>query len=190
MTEHHRTDPSTDKSSPDEPSIKARLAHEEDRELMRRFLHEAGPGSQYPVAASAAPELYLEQWSPLVDGGIIAVDAAGSPCGTGWLRYFTGSAVGFGFVGPRDAGASRTDERLWLGPWDPEEVPELSIISADEAAVRFMLARLSELATAQLAPAIAVWADALSDSHRQIYAEAGFSPLDRASASPWVLELA
>ncbi|MER0085763.1 hypothetical protein, partial [Corynebacterium sp. KPL2805] len=104
-------------------SLGVRLAKEEDRDYL----------------AGLFPS-HIADWSPIVDGGVIALPLAANedptvePVGAALLRYYSAAAKGPAFLG--DPGADPLDDATWLTPFDPEDIPELIVATngtGDEA---------------------------------------------------------
>ena len=75
-----------------------------DSEVLRAMLYEAAfwrPGGERPPMqpALASPDLahYVDGWGRAGDRGLVA-DVRGEPVGAAWLRRFTASDPGYGFV--------------------------------------------------------------------------------------------
>ncbi|WKS67641.1 hypothetical protein NLL33_04300 [Corynebacterium accolens] len=128
-------------------SLGVRLAKEEDRDYL----------------ASLFPS-YIADWSPIVDGGVIALPLAANedptvePVGAALLRYYPAATKGPAFLG--DSGADPLDDATWLTPFDPEDIPELIVATngTDDEASRahdLLVANAIDLAAAQTAPGIA-----------------------------------
>jgi len=128
-------------------SLGVRLAKEEDRDYL----------------ASLFPS-YIADWSPIVDGGVIALPLAANedptvePVGAALLRYYPAATKGPAFLG--DSGADPLGDATWLTPFDPEDIPELIVATngtGDEAdrAHDLLVANAIDLAAEQTAPGIA-----------------------------------
>lgn len=134
-------------------SLGVRLAKEEDRDYL----------------AGLFPS-YIADWSPIVDGGVIAVPLAANedptvaPVGAAILRYYPAATKGPAFLG--DPGADPLDDATWLTPFDPEDIPELIVATdatdstdatSDEAdrAHDLLVTNAIDLAAEQTAPGIA-----------------------------------
>ncbi|MDK4322785.1 hypothetical protein [Corynebacterium accolens] len=128
-------------------SLGVRLAKEEDRDYL----------------ASLFPS-YIADWSPIVDGGVIALPLAANedptvePVGAALLRYYPAATKGPAFLG--DSGADPLDDATWLTPFDPEDIPELIVATngTDDEASRahdLLVANAIDLAAEQTAPGIA-----------------------------------
>jgi ribosomal protein S18 acetylase RimI-like enzyme len=63
--------------------------------------------------AQPANQKYLAEWGRAEDAAVVAIDAAGLPCGAAWYRLFPETEPGYGFVAPN--------------------IPELSIAVSAEA---------------------------------------------------------
>ena len=122
-------------------SLGVRLAKEEDRDYL------AGP---FPS--------YIAEWSPIVDGGVIALpmsaneDPTVAPRGAALLRYYPAADKGPAFLG--DPSAHPLDDATWLTPFDPEDIPELAVSRDDPAARELLIANAIDLAAEQTAPGI------------------------------------
>ena len=128
-------------------SLGVRLAKEEDRDYL----------------AGLFPS-HIADWSPIVDGGVIALPLAANedptvkPVGAALLRYYPAATKGPAFLG--DPGADPLDDATWLTPFDPEDIPELIVATdstGDEAsrAHDLLVANATDLAAEQTAPGIA-----------------------------------
>lgn len=128
-------------------SLGVRLAKEEDRDYL----------------AGLFPS-YIADWSPIVDGGVIALPLAANedptvkPVGAALLRYYPAATKGPAFLG--DPGADPLDDATWLTPFDPEDIPELIVATngTDDEASRahdLLVANATDLAAEQTAPGIA-----------------------------------
>src|SRR5260364_201965 len=95
-------------------SLGVRLTKEEDRDYL----------------AGLFPS-YIADWSPIVDGGVIALPLAANedptvePVGAALLRYYPAATKGPAFLGDPDA--DPLDDATWLTPFDPEDIPELIV---------------------------------------------------------------
>ena len=122
-------------------SLGVRLAKEEDRDYL----------------ASLFPS-YIADWSPIVDGGVIALPLAANedptvePVGAALLRYYPAATKGPAFLG--DSGADPLDDATWLTPFDPEDIPELVVSTDDPAARTLLISNAIDLAAEQTAPGI------------------------------------
>lgn len=122
-------------------SLGVRLAKEEDRDYL----------------AGLFPS-YISEWSPIVDGGVIALpmsaneDPTVAPRGAALLRYYPAADKGPAFLG--DPSAHPLDDAAWLTPFDPEDIPELAVSSDDPAARELLIANAIDLAAKQTAPGI------------------------------------
>ena len=91
-------------------SLGVRLAKEEDRDYLAGLF----PSS-------------IADWSPIVDGGVIALPMAANedptvaPRGAALLRYYPAAVKGPAFLG--DPSAHPLDDATWLTPFDPEDIP-------------------------------------------------------------------
>lgn len=128
-------------------SLGVRLAKEEDRDYL----------------AGLFPS-HIADWSPIVDGGVIALPLAANedptvePVGAALLRYYPAATKGPAFLG--DSGADPLDDATWLTPFDPEDIPELIVATngTDDEASRahdLLVANATDLAAEQTAPGIA-----------------------------------
>ncbi|MBK4150588.1 hypothetical protein GWO61_07130 [Corynebacterium macginleyi] len=131
-------------------SLGVRLAKEEDRDYL----------------AGLFPS-YIADWSPIVDGGVIAVPLAANedptvaPVGAAILRYYPAATKGPAFLGDPDA--DPLDDATWLTLFDPEDIPELIVntddtdATSDEAsrAHDLLVNNATDLAAEQTAPGIA-----------------------------------
>lgn len=121
-------------------SLGVRLAKEEDRDYLAGLF----PSS-------------IADWSPIVDGGVIALPMAANedptvaPRGAALLRYYPAADKGPAFLG--DPSAHPLDDATWLTPFDPEDIPELIVSSDDPAARELLIANAIGLAAEQTAPA-------------------------------------
>lgn len=128
-------------------SLGVRLAKEEDRDYL----------------AGLFPS-HIADWSPIVDGGVIALPLAANedptvePVGAALLRYYPAATKGPAFLG--DPEADPLDDAAWLTPFDPEDIPEL-IVATDstgaeaDRAHALLVANATDLAAEQTAPGIA-----------------------------------
>lgn len=128
-------------------SLGVRLAKEEDRDYL----------------AGLFPS-HIADWSPIVDGGVIALPLAANedptvePVGAALLRYSPAATKGPAFMG--DPEADPLDDAAWLTPFDPEDIPELIVATngTDDEASRvhdLLVANATDLAAEQTAPGIA-----------------------------------
>jgi len=181
-----------DLSNVNDTQLRVRLAQEEDRTYLLRLLYltsvfgdetAALPQSHIPDV-----ERYVDDWSPLVDGGVIAVSDHEVPAGGAWLRYFTGENKGAAFMGAQQPGADPHDENLWATAFDPETIPELCIAVerryAGQGLGDILLNNVVDLARAQDAPAIALWVDSENPRARKLYESAGFEDIAIPNAAP------
>src|SRR5699024_1012775 len=133
-------------------------------------------------------ERYVDDWSPLVDGGVIAVSDHEVPAGGAWLRYFTGENKGAAFMGAQQPSADPHDENLWATALDPETIPEQCIAgerrSEGQGLGELLLKNVVDLARAQDAPAIALWVDSENPRARKLYESAGFEDIAIPNAAP------
>lgn len=122
-------------------SLGVRLAKEEDRDYL----------------AGLFPS-YISEWSPIVDGGVLALpmsaneDPTTAPRGAALLRYYPAADKGPAFLG--DPLAHPLDDAAWLTPFDPEEIPELVVATDDPAARTLLISNAIDLAAEQTAPGI------------------------------------
>ena len=181
-----------DLSNVNDTQLRVRLAQEEDRTYLLRLLYltsvfgdetAALPQSHIPDV-----ERYVDDWSPLVDGGVIAVSDHEVPAGGAWLRYFTGENKGAAFMGAQQPGADPHYENLWATAFDPETIPELCIAVerryAGQGLGEILLKNVVDLARAQDAPAIALWVDSENPRARKLYESAGFEDIAIPNAAP------
>lgn len=181
-----------DLSSVNDTQLRVRLAQEEDRTYLLRLLYltsvfgdesQVLPGSHIPDV-----ERYVDDWSPLVDGGVIAMSDFHVPAGGAWLRYYTGDNKGAAYMGPQTPGADPHDESLWATEFDPESIPELCIAVerryAGQGLGEILLNNVVDLAREQDAPAIALWVDADNPRARKLYEKAGFTDIAIPNAEP------
>lgn len=181
-----------DLSNVNDTQLRVRLAQEEDRTYLLRLLYltsvfgdetAALPQSHIPDV-----ERYVDDWSPLVDGGVIALSDHEVPAGGAWLRYFTGENKGAAFMGAQQPDADPHDENLWATEFDPETIPELCIAVerryAGQGLGEILLKNVVDLARAQDAPAIALWVDSENPRARKLYESAGFEDIAIPNAAP------
>ena len=122
-------------------SLGVRLAKEEDRDYLAGLF----PSS-------------IADWSPIVDGGVIALpmsaneDPTVAPRGAALLRYYPAADKGPAFLG--DPSAHPLDDATWLTPFDPEDIPELIVSSDDPTARELLITNSIDLAAEQTAPGI------------------------------------
>lgn len=180
----------TDNNKANDAIKGVRLAKEEDRTYISRLLYLTNvfgdeTADLPPVHRVDLPR-YVENWSPLVDGGVIALSEMGVPAGGAWLRYFTYGPKGAAYMGAHDA--DPLDESQWATEYDPETIPELCI--AVEARYRgtgvgrMLLRNVCDLAAAQEAPAIALWVDANNAPARALYESEGFKDINVPGQDP------
>ena len=128
-------------------SLGVRLAKEEDRDYLAGLFRS-----------------HIADWSPIVDGGVIALPLAANedptvePVGAALLRYYPAATKGPAFLGDPDA--DPLDDATWLTPFDPEDIPELIVATngTDDEASRahdLLVANAIDLAAEQTAPGIA-----------------------------------
>lgn len=181
-----------DLSNVNDTQLRVRIAQEEDRTYLLRLLYltavfgdefEALPESHIPDV-----QRYVGDWSPLVDGGVLAFSNFEVPAGGAWLRYFTGDEKGAAYMGPQSPDADPHDESLWATEFDPESIPELCIAVerryAGQGLGKILLDNVVELARQQDAPAVALWVDSENPRARKLYEAAGFSDIDIPYAAP------
>lgn len=181
-----------DLSNVNDTQLRVRIAQEEDRTYLLRLLYltsvfgdesEALPESHIPDV-----QRYVSDWSPLVDGGVLAFSNFEVPAGGAWLRYFTGDEKGAAYMGPQSPDADPHDESLWATEFDPESIPELCIAVerryAGQGLGKILLDNVVELARQQDAPAVALWVDSENPRARKLYEAAGFSDIDIPNAAP------
>ena len=181
-----------DLSNVNDTQLRVRIAQEEDRTYLLRLLYltsvfgdesEALPESHIPDV-----QRYVGDWSPLVDGGVLAFSNFEVPAGGAWLRYFTGDEKGAAYMGPQSPDADPHDESLWATEFDPESIPELCIAVerryAGQGLGKILLDNVVELARQQDAPAVALWVDSANTRARKLYEAAGFSDIDIPNAAP------
>ncbi|HAT1327678.1 GNAT family N-acetyltransferase [Corynebacterium striatum] len=160
-----------------------RLAKEPDRTYLSRLLFLADVlGDEEAAVPDYHTEdvgLYIDEWSPLVDGGCIAVSSHNVPMGGAWLRYYTGARKGAAYLGNPEA--EPFDESQWATRFDPEEIPELFIAVEHRyrglGVGRRLLRNICDLAAAQEAPAIALWVDPKNPGARKLYESEGFEDI-------------
>lgn len=181
-----------DLSNVNDTQLRVRIAQEEDRTYLLRLLYltsvfgdesEALPESHIPDV-----QRYVGDWSPLVDGGVLAFSSFEVPAGGAWLRYFTGDEKGAAYMGPQSPDADPHDESFWATEFDPESIPELCIAVerryAGQGLGKILLDNVVELARQQDAPAVALWVDSENPRARKLYEAAGFSDIDIPNAAP------
>ena len=172
--------------------LRVRLAQEEDRTYLLRLLYLTSvfgdETAELPQYHLPDVERYVGDWSPLVDGGVIATSDFHVPAGGAWLRYYTGDNKGAAYMGPQDPGADPHDESLWATEFDPETIPELCIAVerryAGQGLGKILLDNVVDLARQQDAPAIALWVDSENPRARKLYESAGFSDISIPNAEP------
>lgn len=181
-----------DLSNVNDTQLRVRLAQEEDRTYLLRLLYLTSvfgdETASLPQSHIPDVERYVDDWSPLVDGGVIAVSDHEVPAGGAWLRYFTGENKGAAFMGAQQPGADPHDENLWATAFDPETIPELCIAVerryAGQGLGEILLKNVVDLARAQDAPAIALWVDSENPRARKLYESAGFEDITIPNAAP------
>ena len=170
-----------------------RLAREEDRTYLSRLLCLAdvlgGEEANIGDFHTGDVGLYVEQWSPLVDGGVLAVSSHNVPMGGSWLRYYTGVDKGAAYLGSHSADPH--DEDQWATEFDPEEIPELCIAVEHRyrrlGIGRTLLRNACDLARAQQAPGIALWVDENNQGARSLYEAEGFEAVDVPGEDPGIM---
>lgn len=173
----------TDKSKANDGFKGVRLAKEEDRTYISRLLYLTNvfgdESADLPEHHKDDLPRYVENWSPLVDGGVIALSDMDVPAGGAWLRYFTSGPKGAAYMGAHDADPH--DEDQWATEHDPETIPELCIAVENRyqgmGVGRMLLRNVCDLAEAQEAPAIALWVDANNPRARALYESEGFEDI-------------
>lgn len=181
-----------DLSKVNDTQLRVRLAQEEDRTYLLRLLYLTSvfgdETAELPQYHLPDVERYVGDWSPLVDGGVIATSDFHVPAGGAWLRYYTGDNKGAAYMGPQDPGADPHDESLWATEFDPETIPELCIAVerryAGQGLGKILLDNVVNLARQQDAPAIALWVDSENPRARKLYESAGFSDISIPNAEP------
>lgn len=181
-----------DLSNVNDTQLRVRIAQEEDRTYLLRLLYlTAVFGDEFKaLPESHIPDVqrYVGDWSPLVDGGVLAFSNFEVPAGGAWLRYFTGDEKGAAYMGPQSPDADPHDESLWATEFDPESIPELCIAVerryAGQGLGKILLDNVVELARQQDAPAVALWVDSENPRARKLYEAAGFSDIDIPNAAP------
>lgn len=181
-----------DLSKVNDTHLRVRLAQEEDRTYLLRLLYLTSvfgdETAELPQYHLPDVERYVGDWSPLVDGGVIATSDFHVPAGGAWLRYYTGDNKGAAYMGPQDPGADPHDESLWATEFDPETIPELCIAVerryAGQGLGKILLDNVVDLARQQDAPAIALWVDSENPRARKLYESAGFSDISIPNAEP------
>lgn len=181
-----------DLSKVNDTHLRVRLAQEEDRTYLLRLLYLTSvfgdETAELPQYHLPDVERYVGDWSPLVDGGVIATSDFHVPAGGAWLRYYTGDNKGAAYMGPQDPDADPHDESLWATEFDPETIPELCIAVerryAGQGLGKILLDNVVDLARQQDAPAIALWVDSENPRARKLYESAGFSDISIPNAEP------
>ena len=181
-----------DLSKVNDTQLRVRLAQEEDRTYLLRLLYLTSvfgdETAELPQYHLPDVERYVGDWSPLVDGGVIATSDFHVPAGGAWLRYYTGDNKGAAYMGPQDPGADPHYESLWATEFDPETIPELCIAVerryAGQGLGKILLDNVVDLARQQDAPAIALWVDSENPRARKLYESAGFSDISIPNAEP------
>ena len=181
-----------DLSKVNDTQLRVRLAQEEDRTYLLRLLYLTSvfgdETAELPQYHLPDVERYVGDWSPLVDGGVIATSDFHVPAGGAWLRYYTVDNKGAAYMGPQDPGADPHDESLWATEFDPETIPELCIAVerryAGQGLGKILLDNVVDLARQQDAPAIALWVDSENPRARKLYESAGFSDISIPNAEP------
>ena len=181
-----------DLSKVNDTHLRVRLAQEEDRTYLLRLLYLTSvfgdETAELPQYHLPDVERYVGDWSPLVDGGVIATSDFHVPAGGAWLRYYTGDNKGAAYMGPQDPGDDPHDESLWATEFDPETIPELCLAVerryAGQGLGKILLDNVVDLARQQDAPAIALWVDSENPRARKLYESAGFSDISIPNAEP------
>src|SRR5699024_10922377 len=181
-----------DLSLVNDTQLGVRLAQEEDRTYLLRLLYLTsvfGDESQVlPDSHIPDVERYVDDWSPLVDGGVLAMSDFHVPAGGAWLRYYTGDNKGAAYMGPQTPGADPHDESLWATEFDPESIPELCTVVERRDAAQDMCETLHgnvvDLAREQDAPASALWLDTDTTRARRVFVKAGFTDPAISNAEP------
>lgn len=170
--------------------IRLRLAQDDDRTYLSRLFYLTDVlGDE--TAALGEEHLrdigpYVGEWSPRVDGGVIAISEYEVPAGGAWLRYFTGEHKGVAYTGRSDADPH--DDSQWATEFDPEDIPELCIAVERRYAGlglgKRLLRNVCDLAREQTAPAVSLWVDPRNERARRLYDAAGFTPLEVPGGEP------
>lgn len=175
-----------DLSKVNDTQLSVRLAQEEDRTYLLRLLYLTSvfgdETKELPESHIGDIQRYVGDWSPLVDGGVLAFSNYHVPAGGAWLRYYTGDEKGAAYMGPQTSDADPHDESLWATEFDPESIPELCIAVerryAGQRLGEILLNNVVDLARQQDAPAIALWVDADNPRARKLYEKVGFTDID------------
>lgn len=180
-----------DNSSVNDTNVSVRLAKEEDRTYLSRLLYLTNVFGDESAEIDDNHEgdmvRYIDNWSALVDGGVIAQSELGVPAGGSWLRYFTHGRKGAAYMGnpevaDPESGIDPHDESQWATEHDPETIPELCIAVENRyqrlGLGRILLRNVCDLAKAQEAPAIALWVDPNNPRARKLYESEGFEDID------------
>lgn len=181
-----------DLSNVNDTQLRVRLALEEDRTYLLRLLYLTSvfgdESAKLPESHIPDVERYVGDWSPLVDGGVIAVSDFAVPAGGAWLRYFTGDNKGAAYMGPQSPDADPHDESLWATEFDPESIPELCIAVerryAGQGLGEILLKNVVDLAREQDAPAVALWVDSENPRARRLYERLGFEDITIPNEKP------
>lgn len=175
-----------DLSKVNDTQLRVRLAQEEDRTYLLRLLYLTSvfgdESAELPDSHRKDIKRYVGDWSPLVDGGVLALSDFDVPAGGAWLRYFTGDDKGAAYMGPQAPGEDPHDESLWATEFDPESIPELCIAVerryAGQGLGEILLNNVVDLARQQDAPAVALWVDSENPRARKLYEKVGFTDID------------
>lgn len=167
-----------------------RLATDEDRTYFSRLLYLANVfgDEQSEIKDCHLPDLetYIDDWSPRIDGGVIALSDFKVPAGGTWLRYFTGERKGDAYLANPEKDS--TDQSHWATKYDPESIPELCIAVerryAGLGVGAQLLRNVCDLAAEQGAPAIALWVDSENDRASRLYRKEGFEPIEVEGQKP------
>lgn len=172
--------------SVNDTTVGVRLAREEDRTYVRRLIYLANVFGDEQAELKEDVfardlQIYIDDWSPLIDGGVIAVSEFGVPAGGSWLRYYTGERKGDAYMGSRQPGVDPHDQSQWATEFDPETIPEL-VIAAERrysglGVGTMLLDNICDLAREQGAPAIALWVNKDNKRARRLYERYGFQDI-------------
>lgn len=183
----------TSNSSINDPEVKVRLANEDDRTYVQRliYLTNVFGDEQAEIRGETLARdiaVYVDDWSPLIDGGVIAVSELSVPAGGAWLRYYTGERKGDAYMGNRASGVDTTDETQWTTKFDPETIPELCIAVerryAGLGVGKLLLESVCDLAKEQGAPAITLWVNQDNPRARRLYEAFGFEDIEIPGEGP------
>lgn len=178
--------PRSQRQNVNDTKVGVRLAREEDRTYIQRLIYLANVfGDEHAKldeeTIAQDIEVYIDDWSPLVDGGVIAISEFNVPAGGAWLRYFTGENKGAAYMGSRQSGVDPNDDTQWATEFDPESIPELCIAVerryAGLGVGEMLLRNVCELAREQEAPAIALWVNHDNPHARALYERFGFTDI-------------